>query len=44
MKTKTSYAQNHNTFAGEIDIEDFSTETPGKKSYWKIPENIIQTQ
>lgn len=31
MKTKTSYTQNHNTFAGEIDIDDFSTETPNKK-------------
>lgn len=28
---KTSYTQNHNTFAGEIDIDDFSTETPNKK-------------
>ena len=31
MKTKTNYTQNHNTFAGEIDIDDFSTETPNKK-------------
>ena len=31
MKTKTSYTQKHNTFAGEIDIDDFSTETPNKK-------------
>ena len=28
---KTSYTQNYNTFAGEIDIDDFSTETPNKK-------------
>ena len=28
---KTSYTQSHNTFAGEIDIDDFSTETPNKK-------------
>lgn len=28
---KTSYTQNYNTFAGEIDIEDFSTSSPNKK-------------
>lgn len=32
---KTSYTQNYNTFAGEIDIEDFSTETPNKKRITK---------
>lgn len=31
MKTKTSYTQNYSTFAGEIDIDDFSTETPNKQ-------------
>lgn len=31
MKTKTSYTQNYSTFAGEIDIHDFSTETPNKQ-------------
>ena len=35
---KTSYAQNYNTFAGEIDIEDFSTETPNKKRINKYAE------
>ena len=31
MKTKTNYTQNHNTFAGELDIDDFSTEMPNKR-------------
>lgn len=31
MKTKTNYAQKHNRFAGEIDIDDFSTFSPNKK-------------
>ena len=31
MTIKTSYTQNHNTFAGEIDIDDFSTVFPNKK-------------
>ena len=38
MKTKTNYTQNHNTFAGEIDIDDFSTETPSKKRINKYVE------
>ena len=35
---KTNYTQNYNTFAGEIDIEDFSTETPNKKRINKYVE------
>ena len=35
---KTSYTQNYNTFAGEIDIEDFSTEAPNKKRINKYVE------
>ena len=35
---KTSYTQNYNTFAGEIDIDDFSTETPNKKRINKYVE------
>lgn len=31
MITKPNYTQNHNTFAGEIDINDFSTFSPSKK-------------
>ena len=31
MKTNTNYTQNHNTFAGELDIDDFSTEMPNKR-------------
>lgn len=31
MITETFYTQSHNTFAGEIDIADFSTESPNKK-------------
>ena len=31
MITETIYTQNHNTFAGELDIDDFSTEMPNKR-------------
>ena len=31
MITKPNYTQNHNTFAGEIDINDFSTFSSSKK-------------
>lgn len=31
MITKPNYTQNHNTYAGEIDINDFSTFLPNKK-------------
>lgn len=31
MITKPNYTQNHNTYAGEIDINDFSTFSPNKK-------------
>lgn len=31
MITKPNYTQNHNRFAGEIDINDFSTFSPSKK-------------
>lgn len=31
MITRPNYTQNHNTYAGEIDINDFSTFSPNKK-------------
>lgn len=38
MITETNYTQNHNIFAGEIDIDDFSTETPNKRRINKYAE------
>lgn len=38
MITETFYTQNHNTFAGEIDIDDFSTASPNKKRIDKYAE------
>ena len=38
MSKEKIYTQNHNTFAGEIDIDDFSTETPSKKRINKYVE------
>ena len=38
MSKEKIYTQNHNTFSGEIDIYDFSTETPNKKRINKYVE------
>ena len=38
MSKEKNYTQNHNTFSGEIDIYDFSTETPNKKRINKYVE------
>lgn len=38
MITETIYTQNHNTFAGELDIDDFSTEMPNKRRINKYVE------
>lgn len=38
MITETIYTQNHNTFVGEIDIDDFSTASPNKKRIDKYAE------
>lgn len=37
MKT-TNYTENHNTYSGVIDIEDFSTSSPNKKRIIKYQE------
>lgn len=37
-RTVTVTSKNHNTYAGEIDINDFSTETPNKKRINKYVE------
>lgn len=37
---KTNYTENHNTYSGVIDVEDFSTSTPNKKRINKYQDAI----